>query len=173
MFGFRRRENAQVQFYGKLPLAKDYLRLGLGEGPGQLLRDWLDTTFSGASREALPELAWPARFLIGDAWQNCFMGTLVPSTDAGGHRAFPFLVGIERRRRAVLDDLAAGLPVAGVVWQELRLVRERCTTHADGRALLAAERGAEVAVDGGEPPAGIELASVCPGCTSPGQQTVE
>lgn len=159
MFGFRRRENVEVEFYGKLPIAKDYLRLGLGDEPGLRLREWLDTTFSGANRDDLPELAWPMRFVLGDAWQSCFMGTLVPSTDAGGHRAFPFLVGVQRRRRTVLDDIeGAGMAASGVVWRELRAIRERCGGHADGRSMLAAERGTELAIgEATEPPTAIAL----------------
>ena len=36
-----RRESPQLQLYGKLPLAKDYLRVGASKGAGLDLRDWL------------------------------------------------------------------------------------------------------------------------------------
>lgn len=159
MFGWKRAENPPLQLYGKLPLAKDYLRLGLAEGAGLALRDWLDTTFSGpAAREHVPELAWPARFLIGEAWGGCLQGLLAPSADAGGLRPFPFVMCVERKRRALQADLEAGLVEAEGIWDQLRQRRERCAQFADGRGLLAALRGDSVAVDAVEkiPAAGVD-----------------
>ena len=34
MFSFLRKESVALQLYGKLPLAKDYLRIGCGQGAG-------------------------------------------------------------------------------------------------------------------------------------------
>ena len=61
-----RKEIAPIELYGKLPIAKDYLRIGGGTGAGIALRDWLDQGFSSrVERGAVPTLAWPGRFLIG------------------------------------------------------------------------------------------------------------
>lgn len=146
MFGFRRRECPSIQLYGKLPLAKDYLRLGFGEGAGIALRDWLDATFSGG-REAAPVLNWPARFLLGDAWGGCMQGLMWPSSDAGGLRPFPFLLAVERQRRNVVEDLARALAGTGAVWRELATRQQQCSTCPDGKSLLAALRGVDVRVD--------------------------
>ncbi|MCA8977758.1 MAG: DUF2094 domain-containing protein [Planctomycetes bacterium] len=162
MFGFRRRENPTIQLYGKLPLAKDYLRLGFGEGAGLLLREWLDATFSGgAGRDSVAEPAGAFRFVAGDAWDACLQGTLVPSSDAGGLRAFPFMIGVERRRRAVVEDLAQGWVQADGVWQELRRLRESCAMRPDGRSMLASMRGSvlDVAAVTGASGAPIEVES--------------
>ena len=60
-----RREIAAVELYGKLPIAKDYLRVGGGEESGLALRDWLDRGFSPTSdAEHRPLLAWPGRFVL-------------------------------------------------------------------------------------------------------------
>lgn len=145
MFGFLRHECPPLQLYGKLPLAKDYLRLGMGEGAALALREWLDATFSGgAARGNPPELAWPTRFMIGDAWRGCLQGILTPSADAGGLRAFPFLMCVERKRKAVLADLQADLAGAASIWAQLCEHRQRSVAHADGKALLAATRGAQI-----------------------------
>ena len=66
---FRRKESPELQVYGKLPLAKDYLRIGASSGASMALRSWLDEGFSGGPRgERQPRLAWPARFIIGSRW---------------------------------------------------------------------------------------------------------
>ena len=41
-----RKEVASVELYGKLPIAKDYLRIGCGEGAGLAFRDFLDQAIS-------------------------------------------------------------------------------------------------------------------------------
>lgn len=160
MFSFRRRETPSLQLYGKLPLAKDYLRLGLGDGAGLALRDWLDATFSsGASREDAPVLAWPFRFLIGDAFGGCLQGIVQPSSDAGGLRPFPFALVVERHRRAVVDDMQQALATCAAVWLELAVRHQQCASFADGRSLLDALRGTDLAIAelAKQPPAAVDL----------------
>jgi hypothetical protein len=90
----RGNENAALQLYGKLPLAKDYLRIGCGDGAGRDLREWLDRTF-GTGRDQLV-LHEPLRF-IGQGEKEPLQGILWPSSDAGGLRLFPFTLFVERR----------------------------------------------------------------------------
>lgn len=144
MFGFRKTETPPVQLYGKLPLAKDYMRIGLSEDGGVALRDWLDASYSGAVRDRSGQLAGPMRFLAGDAWDTCMHGVIEPSSDAGGHRLFPFTMCVERKRKAVLEDLQNGMTQAGSVWHALAEMRQRADGHTDGRSLLAAHRSVEL-----------------------------
>lgn len=159
MFGFRRRETPPLQIYGKLPLAKDYLRLGFGEDVGITARDWVDAVFSGGGGRRAPKTAWPLRFLIGEAWQGSMQGLMFPSSDAGGLRPFPFLLAVARQERALVDDLEGGMPIAGSIWQLLHDRWQAVSSFQDGRGLLAAWRGNEIDVAGAaaSPPAAVAL----------------
>ena len=136
-------ESQPLQLYGKLPVAKDYLRIGCGDGSARELREWLDRTF-GTVREEPLVLSEPLRFL-GLADRDPLQGYLWPSTDAGGHRKFPFTLLVERRRKSLLADLEAGnLTEAEGAWRRLAELRERCMQAADGQELLAQQRGTDV-----------------------------
>ncbi len=142
-----RSESPAVQLYGKLPIAKDYLRVGCGEGAARDLREWLDRTFGSArSDDDELRLSEPLRFL-GQGAREPLQGCLWPSSDAGEHRSFPFTVFVERREKALQADLAAGnLSEAEAVWRVLDETRERCLGASDGQELLGAERGRELEV---------------------------
>ena len=148
-------ESPSLQLYGKLPVAKDYLRIGCGDGSARELREWLDRTF-GTVRDrneplTLPE---PLRF-VGVDDREPLQGCVWPSTDAGGHRAFPFTVLVERRRKALSADLEDGnLSQAEAVWRRLAEARERCLQADDGQALLAEQRGTELDLEDSEVVAG-------------------
>jgi hypothetical protein len=139
-------ESSPLQLYGKLPLAKDYLRIGCGDGSAREMREWLDRTF-GTARSATEQLVLgePLRFL-GQGDKEPLQGCLWPSSDAGGLRQFPFTVFVVRRRKALLADLEAGLAEAEGVWRTLEETRERCLSIEDGRAMLDEHRGREVEV---------------------------
>jgi len=148
---FRGRERPQLQLYGKLPLAKDYLRAGCGDGSGRELREWLDQAFGSARDVASqPVLGEPLRFL-GQASDEPLQGCLWPSSDEGGKRSFPFALCIERRRRALLEDLDEGLPRAGAIWRELETLREGAELAGDGARFLDAFRGRELDLQSIEP----------------------
>ncbi len=146
MFSFRRRESPRLELYGKLPLAKDYLRIGCGAGTGLALREWLDQGFSGTA-ESQPVLARPLCFVAATESAEPVQGCLWPSSDAGGLRRFPLAILVERRRKALLSDLAAGLDQACGVWSRLREVHSTCRAQADGQALLTSLRGVELDLD--------------------------
>lgn len=143
MFSLRKRESPQLELYGKLPLAKDYLRIGCGDGAALALRDWLDRGFSGnAQGQAL--IARPLCFLAAVDSAEPVQGCLWPSSDAGGLRRFPFALLVARRRKALLADLAAGLDHAAGLWKRLGEIHSSLRDHADGQALLSALRGVEL-----------------------------
>ncbi len=145
MFSFLGKEQAPVQLYGKLPLAKDYLRVGAGQGAGQNFRDWLDRAFSQApnAKDALT-LAWPAAFVLGDSWGAPLVGAAWPSSDTGGLRPFPFVAFVERKKKAVQEDLEAGAPVSAAVWQRLHEVYAAREEHSDAQSFLGAMRTRQV-----------------------------
>jgi hypothetical protein len=146
MFDFLGRERAQIELYGKLPLAKDYLRVGCGEGAGRELREWLDQGF-GSARDAAsqPVLPEPLRF-FGQAEGSPLQGWLWPSSDEGGKRSFPFAVFVERRKKALVQDLELGLERSETLWRELESVREDGARALDGARFLESVRGRELAL---------------------------
>lgn len=160
MFSRFRKETRPLQLYGKLPIAKDYLRVGGGQGTGLQLRDWLDQGFSStAERGSAPEFPWAARFLMPGEGDEPLMGCAWPSSDEGGHRRFPFVVYIERRRRALLSSFAEGMGSLQEVWAKLEGFHAACDNYPDGQSFLAAMRGHEIDVEEGDDtiPARINL----------------
>ncbi|MFO1052661.1 MAG: TagF domain-containing protein [Planctomycetota bacterium] len=151
MFDRFLKESQQVQLYGKLPLAKDYLRVGAGKGSGRALREWLDAAFSSrAARATAPSLPWPARFVLGAVPDEPIMGCAWPSSDQGGERPFPFAVFVERRRKALLQAFGhafAGLPE---IWSGLEDCYARRLEFRDGESFLAGMRGREITIRGAE-----------------------
>ncbi|MBL8840997.1 MAG: DUF2094 domain-containing protein [Planctomycetes bacterium] len=162
-----RDEAPLLQAYGKLPLAKDYLRIGAAEGSGRELRDWLDTTFSGSALAGTLELPWPARFLLAPRSGAPLQGCLWPSHDDGGLRRFPFALFVERRRAVLRDALPSGGAGEAGFWEALEERFAGRDRFVDGRALLEAWRGQEVAAIGAppsrEPAADAWLAALWPG----------
>jgi hypothetical protein len=140
------RESPQLELYGKLPIAKDYLRIGCGDGAGRELREWLDRTF-GTVRSSSEQIVLdePLRFL-GQSTDEPLLGCLWPSSDAGGLRVFPFTLFVRRRRKTLGADIEDGLVVAEGVWRWLAETRERCLAYADGERMLVANRGRELAL---------------------------
>jgi hypothetical protein len=142
MFGFFQKDTAQLQLYGKLPIAKDYLRIGYGEGVARSLREWLDRAFSGVADAASPSvLPYPMRFLTAGEEGPPLMGSIWPSSDAGGLRLFPFAVAVERKARSLLTDLEEGLGRAEGLWPKIEAIHAAHGNFGDGRSFLAAMRG--------------------------------
>lgn len=144
MFSFLAKEEPPLQLYGKLPIAKDYLRVGCGSDAGRGLRQWLDRGFSGEVGDAAPVLPYALRFLWSDPGGEVLQGTLRPSSDAGGLRVFPFALFVERRRKAIKQERA--LTGAGDEgwWRALERCQAELSVNAEGGALLAAARGCKV-----------------------------
>ena len=142
-------ESANIQLYGKLPLAKDYLRVGCGDGSGRALREWLDMGFSGAAEHAdQPILAFPMCFLRGTDEGAALFGCAWPSSDTGGLRQFPFTVFVERKRKVLLADLSAGLDHVDALRQRLDACFAARGNFGDGQSFLAAMRGQVLDIKG-------------------------
>ncbi|MEZ5978984.1 MAG: hypothetical protein R3F34_12275 [Planctomycetota bacterium] len=139
-----RAERPSLQLYGKLPIAKDYLRVGCGEGSGRALREWLDGTFGSTREGGRPLVLSEGLRFFGQGEDGPLQGAIEPSTDAGGHRTFPFVVFVERRAQRLAKDVDEGVLVeAERVWRLLRTVRDECCAATDGMQLLARQRGRE------------------------------
>lgn len=150
MFSFLRKESPSLQLYGKLPLAKDYLRIGAGDGAGRSLRDWLDSSFSGAAGSEAPSLPFAMRYLL-DASSGSLMGCLWPSSDSGGLRPFPFSIFLERKRKAVLGDLETGLALSSSLWRKLDATHLAHCSVSDGQSYLEAMRAQTLDMESIEP----------------------
>lgn len=145
MFSFLGKEQAPIQLYGKLPLAKDYLRVGAGQGAGQGLRDWLDRAFSQApnAKDALT-LPWPAAFVLGESWGAPLIGAAWPSSDTGGLRPFPFVTFVERKKKSVQEDWEQGAALAAAIWNRLHAIYDAREEHSDAQSFLAKMRGEQI-----------------------------
>jgi len=155
MFDRFRKEAPELQLYGKLPLAKDYLRVGASKGAGRDLREWLDYAFSSrAVQGAPPRFAWPARFVLGAVPGEPLMGTVWPSSDTGGERDFPFTLFVTRRRAALVKALLEGLAGLEPMWRELSACHASIERFSDGLAFLAEMRGRAFSVDEPTPATG-------------------
>ncbi len=142
MLGLFGKEAPQVQAYGKLPLAKDYLRVGAGEGTGREFREWLDQAFSGQTSAGAPTtLPWPMRFVVSGGRGEPLLGTAWPSSDAGGLRKFPFALFVERRKKALIEALSRGLADQHRWWEAIETFYDARENFADGQSFLAAMRG--------------------------------
>lgn len=142
MFSFFSAGPRPLQLYGKLPIAKDYLRIGASEGAGLALRDWMDRTFSQpAGGAGPPSLAGPMAFVLGGAADAPLLGVIRPSSDTGGLRPFPFATFVEHRRKTLLQDLESGAGRALAIWDELERAFTEHVQHRDAQSFLTAMRG--------------------------------
>lgn len=152
MFSFLGKEACPIHLYGKLPLAKDYLRVGAGSGSAQTLRDWLDRAFSqGANSKDPLLLPWPAALIAGESWGQPLCAAAWPSGDAGHLRPFPFTAFIERKKKPLLEDLERGWALSAAVWEKLGECYAAREAHDNGQSFLAAMRGREIALEALQP----------------------
>ena len=147
MFDRFRKKSAALQLYGKLPIAKDYLRVGASTGPALALREWLDHSYSSqASTSGRGSLGWPMRFLLGAVQGDPLMGTLWPSTDLGGNRPFPFAAFIEQRRRSLAQAEEESFLRLPIQFQALEASYKDHASFGDGQEFLTAMRSVEVSL---------------------------
>jgi hypothetical protein len=142
LFGFGKPKPAQLCVYGKLPLARDYLRVGGGEGAALAWRAWLDQTFStGNVDRNAGSFPWPMRFILGaERSGEPLLGAVWNSTDTGGERVFPFSVFAECAQKLLRESLAEGLEGVADYWRQFDsayLAHEDCS---DASSFLEAMR---------------------------------
>lgn len=141
MFSFFKRDNgsAELALYGKLPLAKDYLRIGCGQGSALAVREWMDAAYSPRDSEP-PRIGQPLRFLVASDPGDWVVGTIRSSSDAGGKRPFPFALLAGAPRRSVERFALDGADDLAGLWAALHSIQGELAGHADGREVLAALR---------------------------------
>lgn len=156
MFSLHRKESPPtLQLYGKLPIARDYLRIGCGEHASRAFREWLDHAYSvAAASDSSPRIAQPMRFIIGDGHEP-LLGCIAQSSDEGGLRPFPIAVLVERKRKALQSEIASGLRSLEPWWSALETHLDALARFEDGQALLQSLRGKTI-----EPAGETEHASI-------------
>jgi type VI secretion system ImpM family protein len=136
-----------LQAYGKLPIYKDFISIGLTDAGAREFRQWLDRGFSyrWAENEEYRDTEIPAHgyLLRLPESKSCVAGAVWGSSDEGGLRKFPFAVFLSFPAAQPAAD-----PVAAVHY--LAAIERRCEEirdgHAAGASLSAfykAYRGAE------------------------------
>lgn len=143
LFGFGKPKPSPVELYGKLPIAKDYLRVGGGAGGGLALRSWMDATYStGNVDRSADRFPWPMRFVLGaERDGDPVLGSLWNSTDAGGERAFPFAIFAECSAKQVRQSIGEGLERLIDIWQDCESLYYLHEDSGDGESFLARARG--------------------------------
>jgi hypothetical protein len=145
LLSFLQGSTPDLQLYGKLPIAKDYLRIGLGEGMGVAWRSWLDQQFSTELERGQPrKVQWPVGFLLGAEKGDPLVGCMWNSTDAGGHRHFPFTLSVRRKRKSVGASARAGLTEVLSTWARLEELRRVALSCANGEELMGQLRGKQI-----------------------------
>lgn len=148
LFSFLQGSKPELQLYGKLPIAKDYLRIGLGDGGGVAWRAWLDRCFSTDLERGQPRrLQWPVGYLLGVEKGDPLVGCMWNSTDAGGHRHFPFTLSVHRKRQPLALSLGADITRVLGTWARLQEVRRLALSCANGEELMGELRGKQVPED--------------------------
>lgn len=150
MFDAFRKERCSVHLYGKLPIAKDYLRVGCGQDAPAAWREWLDRTFSPAGEFEARILPFAMRFVFDVENHSPIMGLAWPSSDAGGLRKFPFSLLIERRGRVLLKDTLAGFVESAHVWDRLAAQLEKTAVSSTGESYLTSIRGETIGFEKGQ-----------------------
>lgn len=136
------REPLELQLYGKLPLAKDYLRVSMSQGGARELREWMDRAYSSEVGTEGAEAGFRSRrFLVGCYEGEALLGVLWPSSDEGGKRKFPFCMAVARRRRVLASEFAKTDPRLNLLWQEIETHFGAAETCENGREFLSKLRG--------------------------------
>jgi type VI secretion system ImpM family protein len=136
-----------LQAYGKLPIYKDFISIGLTDPGAREFRQWLDRGFSyrWAENEQYRDTEIPPHgFLLRlPESRSCVAGVLWGSSDEGGLRRFPFTVFVSFPAAQPAADPLAAL-------HYLAAIERRCDEVRDGYAAGAvlsdfykAYRGAE------------------------------
>jgi type VI secretion system ImpM family protein len=136
-----------LQAYGKLPIYKDFISIGLTDAGAREFRQWLDRGFSyrWAENEEYRDTEIPAHgFLLRlPESRSCVAGALWGSSDEGGLRKFPFAVFLSFPISA-----PAAEPLAAVHY--LAALERRCEEIRDGYAAGASLSGFYKAYRGAE-----------------------
>jgi type VI secretion system ImpM family protein len=135
------------QAYGKLPIYKDFISVGLTDPAAREFRQWIDRGYSyrWAENEAYRDtLIPPHGFLLRlPESRACVAGILWGSSDEGGLRKFPFAVFLSFPSGQPAGDLFAALHYLAALERQCGEIREGYAAGASLSAFYKAYRGAE------------------------------
>ncbi|MEQ8768295.1 MAG: hypothetical protein RL885_30610 [Planctomycetota bacterium] len=141
-------EKLTLAAYGKLPLSKEFLRVGcVGAGP-VAFKDWVDVGFSSTAevhRDAPPD--WYRRVLfLEPEGREAVVASIRDSSDEGGERRFPFAVFVTLKSRPLRSLAVGGLAFALEPFWEMLEDRNRDLASASDLSSLHRELSATVKV---------------------------
>src|SRR5688500_4333422 len=84
------------------------------------------------------------RFIVGAQDSAPLIGCAWASSDAGALRKFPFFLFVERRQRALLDELEPGLERAESWWRKLANIASARQNYSDEPSFLSALRNGPI-----------------------------
>ena len=136
-----------LQAYGKLPIYKDFISVGLTDPGAREFRQWIDKGYSyrWAENEAYRDTPIPPYgFLLRlPESKACVAGMLWGSSDEGGLRRFPFAVFLSFPAGAPAADLFAALHYLAAFERQCGEIREGYAAGSSLSAFYKAYRGAE------------------------------
>jgi type VI secretion system ImpM family protein len=136
-----------LQAYGKLPIYKDFISIGLTDAGAREFRQWLDRGFSyrWAENEEYRDTEIPAHgFLLRlPESKNCMAGALWGSSDEGGLRKFPFAVFLSFPAAQPAADPVAAVHYLAAIERRCEEIRDGYAAGASLSAFYKAYRGAE------------------------------
>ena len=136
-----------LQAYGKLPIYKDFISVGLTDPAAREFRQWIDRGYSyrWAENEAYRETPIPPHgFLLRlPESKACVAGILWGSSDEGGLRKFPFAVFLSFPAGQPASDPLAALHYLTALERQCGEIREGYAAGASLSAFYKAYRGAE------------------------------
>jgi type VI secretion system ImpM family protein len=136
-----------LQAYGKLPIYKDFISVGLTDPAAREFRQWIDRGYSyrWAENEAYRDATIsPHGFLVRlPESKSCVAGVLWGSSDEGGLRRFPFAVFLSFPAGQPAADPFAALHYLAALERQCAEIREGYAAGASLPAFYKAYRGAE------------------------------
>ena len=136
-----------LQAYGKLPIYKDFISIGLTDAGAREFRQWLDRGFSyrWAENERYRDTEIPPHgFLLRlPESRSCVAGVLWGSSDEGGLRKFPFSVFVSFPVAQPAADPLAALHYLAAIERRCDEIRDGYAAGASLSAFYKAYRGAE------------------------------
>lgn len=136
-----------LQAYGKLPIYKDFISIGLTDAGAREFRQWLDRGFSyrWAENEEYRDMEIPAHgyLLRLPESKSCVTGVLWGSSDEGGLRKFPFTVFLSFPAAQPAADPLAAVHYLAAIERRCEEIRDGYAAGASLSAFYKAYRGAE------------------------------
>ena len=145
--------------YGKLPLSKEFLRIGCADGAGHAFYTWVNEGFDAAVRRSgsrdvdVGDWRW---LFAPEGFKECVLATVRTSTDHGGLRSFPFICFVCVRCERLGDGLSGRVSAARNLWEQLEAADEVLSKAPDLHAFKETQGAWEIHDD---PNAELDLAS--------------